>query len=37
MHLLTVEGLPLMICRAVPGAGGSEYTSLGIKAKSNYE
>lgn len=37
MPLLTVEGLLLMICRAVPGAGDSEYTSLGIKAESNYE
>lgn len=37
MRLLTVEGLLLMICRAIPGVGGSEYTSLGIKAESNYE
>lgn len=37
MRFLTVEGLLLVVCRAVPGVGGSEYTSLGIKAESNYE
>ena len=37
MRFSTVEGLLLVICIAVPGVGGSEYTSLGIKAESNYE
>lgn len=37
MCLLSDRGQLLMICIAVPGRGGREHTSLGIKAEPHYE